>query len=84
MFAFPDTHRKVLFGAMTVTSYSKSSKENGGEKFAVQKSAEKMFTPKSEPCCLFPEEGNIHEIRAHGYVCVCLCLDESESIHRRQ
>lgn len=58
---------KVLFGSMSVTSYSKPT-ENGdasnSKTFMTRLISTNELTPDSPPCCLHPYEGNIHEIKA--------------------
>lgn len=59
---------KVLFGSMSVTSYSKPT-ENGdtvssSKMFMTQLVSRQTLTVDSPPCCLHPHEGNIHEIKA--------------------
>lgn len=58
---------KVLFGSMSVTSYSKPT-ENGdianSKTFMTRLLSTQILTPDTPPCCLHPYEGNIHEIKA--------------------
>ncbi len=62
---------------MTVTSYSIESPQNGEvpapptsptSEFLAQCVSTIKLTTESEPCCLYPTQGNIHKIQAAEYV----------------
>ena len=63
---FPVTvYRKLLFGSMTVTSYSNQEERvKPSAEFLARCSSKVRLTPQSEACCLYPDDGNIHEIQA--------------------
>ena len=67
--------RKVLFGSMSVTSYSKPTENSNFKIFMTRFISTQDLTPDSPPCCLSPYEGNIHEIKTArwGIVAVCVC-----------
>lgn len=56
---------KVLFGSMMVTSYSKPNPQTRPP-FKCKFVGQTVLTPSSDPCCVFPEESNIHEIQANS------------------
>ncbi len=73
---FSCVHRKLLFGSMTVKSYSNADPqaETGRgqatpsapptSEFLAKCISQVRLTSSSECCCLYPDEGNIHEIQA--------------------
>jgi cysteamine dioxygenase len=58
---------KVLFSSMTVTSYSKLEEQatpTQGVPVRCRFLSKLSLDSKSEPCVLYPEQGNIHQIQA--------------------
>ncbi|CAI8006065.1 2-aminoethanethiol dioxygenase [Geodia barretti] len=58
---------KVLFSSMTVTSYSKlegQATPTQGIPVRCRFLSQLSLDSKSEPCVLYPEQGNIHQIQA--------------------
>ncbi len=67
-FVPPSIHpsRKVLFGSMTVNSYTKPERiSQMRPPYRCKFSSSDLVRPDSEPCVLYPDDGNIHEIKAH-------------------
>ena len=57
---------KILFGSMTVTSFSKPENHTLlRPPFVCKFVSTVRLTSSSEPCTLYPESGNIHEIKAN-------------------
>ena len=60
-------YRKVLFSSMTVTSYSKlegQAMPKQGVPVRCRFLSQVSLDSRSEPCILYPEQGNIHQIQA--------------------
>ena len=60
--------RKILFGSMTVTSFSNEEARESlappTSDFLARCTQSVKLTTDSEACCLYPDKGNIHEITA--------------------
>ena len=56
------SHRKILFGSMILTSYNLMERQRAG--YSARCCAVETMTSQSEPCCLYPDLRNVHEIQA--------------------